>query len=121
MARVVTKSALSQARKKLRPSALVALGALWLREWLAAAGEPLFLWNGFRVVAADGTCLRVPKWRETQEAYGLGPNGDGSVVMARVVGLLAVASKQMLHAEIGGYAEGVAQLAAARAGRTFGG
>ena len=26
--------------------------------------------------------------------------------MARVVGLLAVASKQMLHAEIGGYAEG---------------
>ena len=119
MARVVTKSALSQARKKLRPSALAALGALWVREWLAAAGEPR--WHGFRVVAADGTCLRVPKWRETQEAYGLGPNGDGSVVMARVVGLLAVASKQMLHAEIGGYAEGVAQLAAARAGRTFGG
>ncbi len=104
LARVVTKSAFSQARKKLRPSALAALGALWVREWLAAAGEPR--WHGFRVVAADGTCLRVPKWRETQEAYGLGPNGDGSVMMARVVGLLAVASNQVLHAEIGGYAEG---------------
>ena len=104
LARVVTKSALSQARKKLLPSALAALGALWVREWLAVAGE--YRWNGLRVVAADGTCLRVPKWRETQEAYGLGPNGDGSVVMARVVGLLAVASNQMVHAEIGSYADG---------------
>ena len=104
LARVVTKSALSQARKKLRPSALAALGALWVRQWLAAAGEPR--WHGFRVVAADGTCLRVPKWRETQEAYGLGPNGDGSVVMARVVGLLAVGANQMMHAEIGSYADG---------------
>ena len=104
LARVVTKSALSQARKKLLPSALAALDAMWVREWLAAAGE--HRWHGFRVVAADGTCLRVPKWRETQDAYGLGPNGDGSVVMARVVGLLAVASNQMLHAEIGSYAEG---------------
>ena len=104
LARVVTKSALSQARKKLRPSALAALGALWVRQWLAAAGEPR--WHGFRVVAADGTCLRVPKWRETQEAYGLGPKCDGSVVMARVVGLLAVASNQMLHAEIGNYTDG---------------
>lgn len=104
LARVVTKSALSQARKKLLPSALAAIGALWVQEWLAAAGEAR--WHGLRVIAADGTCLRVPTWRETQEAYGLGPNGDGSVVMARVVGLLAVASNQMVHAEIGSYADG---------------
>ena len=75
LARVVTKSALSQARKKLRPAALAALGALWVREWLAAADEPR--WNGFRVVAADGTCLRVPKWRETQEAYVPLPSASG--------------------------------------------
>ena len=71
LARVVTKSALSQARKKLRTSALAVLGALWAREWLAAAGEPRR--HGFRVVAADGASLRVPKWRETQEAYVLRP------------------------------------------------
>jgi hypothetical protein len=59
-----------------------------------------------RVVAVDGSCVRVPRWRETQDAYGLGPNGDGSTVVARVVGLLAVASNQLLHAEIGSYDEG---------------
>jgi hypothetical protein len=102
LAREITKSALSQARKKLMPSAL---GALWVREWLAATGE--HRWRGLRVVAADGTCVRVPRWRETQEAYGVdGPNGDGSVVMARVVGLLAVASNQIVHAEIGAYTQG---------------
>ena len=104
LARVVTKSALSQARKKLLPSALAELGALWVREWLAAVGEAR--WHGLRVVAADGSCVRVPRWRETQDAYGLGPNKDGSVVMARVVGLLAVASQQLLHAEIGAYDQG---------------
>lgn len=105
LARVATKSALSQARKKLSPSALAALGALWVREWLAATIEPR--WHGLRVVAADGSCVRVPRWRETMEAYGVdGPNGDGSVVMARVVGLLAVASNQLLHVEIGSYAQG---------------
>lgn len=103
--RVVTKSALSQARKKLLPSALAALGALWVREWLAVVKEPN--WHGLRVVAADGTCLRVPRWRETQEAYGVdGPKGDGSVVMARVVALLAVASNQIMHTVIGAYTLG---------------
>lgn len=105
LAREITKSALSQARKKLLPSALAALGALWVREWLAATGE--HKWHGLRVVAADGTCVRVPRWRETREAYGVdGPNGDGSVAMARVVGLLAVASNQIVHAEIGAYTQG---------------
>ena len=104
LARAVTKSALSQARKKLKPSALAELGVLWVREWLAATGEAR--WHGLRVVAADGSCVRVPTWRETQDVYGLGPNGDGSTVMARVVGLLAVASGQLLHAEIGAYEQG---------------
>ena len=63
-------------------------------------------WHGWRVVAVDGSCVRVPRWRETQDSYGLGPNGDGSVVMARVVGLLGVASGQLLHAEIGAYDQG---------------
>ena len=103
-ARVVTKSALSQARKKLKPSAFSALCALWVRQWLAVAGEQL--WHGLRVVAADGSCLRVPKWRETQDAYGAGPRKDYSVIMARLLGMFAVSSKQMLHVEIGGYDKG---------------
>jgi Transposase DDE domain len=104
LARRVTKSALSQARKKLQPSAFAALSKLWVQRWSACAGEPL--WRGFRVVAADGLCLQVPSWRETQLAYGLGPSKDGSVVVARLVGLFAVASRQMLHVQIGAYLDG---------------
>lgn len=102
--RVVTKSALSKARKKLLPSAFSALCALWVREWLAVACEPL--WQGWRVIACDGSCVRVAAWPETQNEYGMGPNKDGSVVMARLVGLFAVASRQMLHVEIGRYDNG---------------
>ena len=60
----------------------------------------------------------MPKWRETLEAYGLGPNGDGLVVLARVVGLLAVASNQMVNGDIGSYADGERSLLV-RAWRTF--
>jgi len=104
LARIATKSALSQARRKLKPSALAEVGALWVREWLAVAGEAR--WHGWRLVAIDGSCVRLPSWGETQHAYGLGPNGDGSTVMARVVGFLAVASWQLLHVEIGAYEHG---------------
>ena len=103
--RVVTKSALSQARKKLKASGVAALGELWVREWVAVVEQAD--WRGLRVVAADGTCLRLPRWRETQEAYGVdGPKGDGSVVMARVVALLAVASNQIVHTVIGAFSLG---------------
>ena len=57
--RAVTKSALSQARKKLKPSAFSALNGLWVEGWHAS-----FIcerWRGLRVVAADGTCVRVAR------------------------------------------------------------
>ena len=59
LTRKVTKSALSQARKKLQPSALAAIGAQWVRQWLAAVGE--HRWNGLRVITANNTYIRVPK------------------------------------------------------------
>jgi hypothetical protein len=102
--RTVTKSALSQARKKLKPSALSALCAMWVRQWLACANDER--WHGWRVVAADGSCVRVPSWHETQLAYGMGPRRDGSVVMARLLGLFAVSARQMVHVEIGSYDDG---------------
>jgi hypothetical protein len=110
LVRRVTKSALSQARKKLQPSAFAALSKLWVQQWLGCTAEPL--WHGLRVVAADGLCLQVPSWRETQLAYGLGPSKDGSVVVAKLVGLFAVASRQMLHVQIGPYLDGERSLLA---------
>lgn len=107
--RCVTKSALSQARKKLKASAFVALNQFWVREWHEAT---IFeLWRKLRVVAVDGTCLRLPHLRENSDRYGLGPLADGSVTMARCVALFAVASRQWLEMiVVGRYDEGEREL-----------
>ena len=92
--RVVTKSAFSQARQKLSPTALSALNTLWTQanEQACAATR----WCGLRVVASDSSTLRLPPWRENQEAFGQ----HCGATMARATGLLAVASGQMLVARL---------------------
>jgi hypothetical protein len=106
--RSVTKSALSQARKKLRASAFVALNRLWVASWHE---QGVFDdWHGLRVVAADGTCLRLPNLPENTHAYGVGPCQDGSVAMARCVALFSVASRQWLEVIVGRYDEGEREL-----------
>ena len=106
--RAVSKSALCQARRKLKASAFEALNQLWVQRWHAS--ESFERWHGLRVVAADGTCLRLPRWRETQAAYGQGPCGDGSVVMARCNALLSVATGQFLDVRMGRYDQGEREL-----------
>jgi Transposase DDE domain len=106
--RVVSKSAFSQARKKLKASAFTALNALWVQAWRAAGNFDL--WRGQRVLAADGTCLRLPHLRENTDTYGLGPAGDGSVAMARCVALYCVASKQWIEVAVGRYDQGEREL-----------
>jgi hypothetical protein len=63
-------------------------------------------WNGLRVVAADGVCMRLPKWGENVDAYGVGPCKDGSVVMTRCVSLFSTACRQFLEITVGRYDEG---------------
>lgn len=104
LVRFVTKSAFCQARQKLNPSALAALVALWVRDLHERITFPR--WCGLRVVAVDGTCLRLAPWQENVESFGKGPSGKGSVVMARVLALFAVASRQILHVQIGKYEDG---------------
>jgi Transposase DDE domain len=102
--RCVSKSALSQARSKLKASAFVALNQAWVQRWCEALVTEL--WNGLRVLAADGTCLRVPRTQRNAKAFGLGPNKDGSCVMARCVALYAVAARQWLEMVVGKYEDG---------------
>lgn len=106
--RWVTKSALSQARKKLKALAFVALNQLWVQAWHEAA--TFELWLKHRVVAVDGTCLRLPHLRENSDRYGLGPVEDGSVTMARCVALYSVASRQWLEMIVGRFDEGEREL-----------
>lgn len=99
--REVTKSAFCQARQKLHASAFAALNHWWVEHWhLEGAFER---WCGLRVVAVDGTCLRLPRWGENVDAYGRGPCGDGSVVMARCVALFSTATRQVLDITVGRY------------------
>lgn len=102
--RGATKSALCQARRKLKASALHALNRLWVDGWHADGS--FARWNGLRVVAADGTCLRLPRWGENVQAFGAGPCNDGSVVMARSVALMSVATGQFLDVRLGAYEQG---------------
>jgi len=106
--RTVSKSALSQARKKLRPSAFVAMNRMWTGALLAHVNDAG--WHDRRVVAADGTCVRVPGLLENVDRYGVGPCGDGTVPMARCVALYAVKSRQWLEVAVGRYDEGEREL-----------
>jgi len=97
--RAVTKSAFSQARKKLLPSAFKTVNTLLLDRWYQSVEVPR--WHGFRLLAADTTTLRVPGLPETIEAFGLHNGGSGeSVPMAMAFGLYEVASGLMLHADL---------------------
>ncbi len=106
--REVTKSAFCQARQKLKSSAFQALNRFWVERWHAQA--PFERWCGLRVVAVDGTCVRLPRWIENINAYGWGPMGDGSVVMARCVALFATATRQVLDITVGRYDLGEREL-----------
>ena len=90
--RTVTKSALCQARQKFKASAFAELNGLWVSGW-HQAHTSYKRWCGLRVVAADGVCFRVPKWRENLQTFGWGPNADGSVLMTRCLALFSVAPK----------------------------
>lgn len=102
--RHVTKSAFSQARKKLHATAFRALNRQWVQGWLEGVGAAC--WCGLRVLAADGCCLRLPARAENCERFGLGSQEDGSAPMARCVGLFAVAARQFLEMVVGRYDQG---------------
>ena len=72
----VTKSAVSKARKKLKPSAFIELNETAVHEYEKQA--PLQTWNGMRLLAVDGTTGTVPDEDEIKEHFGVwdGNNGD---------------------------------------------
>lgn len=97
--RAVTKSAFSQARKKLKPSAFKALNTLLLDRWFQSVEVPR--WHGFRLLAADSTTLRVPSLPETINEFGLHSGGKGKPApLAMAFGLYEVFSGLMLHADL---------------------
>jgi len=98
--RAVTKSAVSQARQKLKATAFEALNDSLVGLLDELLPEPR--WWGLRLVATDSTTLRLPPWLENQAEFGVQTDSAGQpYVLARVLGLFACTSKLMIKTVIG--------------------
>lgn len=99
LVRAVSKSAFSQARQKLLPSAFRALNDMLINHWEQHIVVPR--WHGFRLLAGDATTLRLPALPEVIEEFGVhGDRWGGQTPMAQVLGLMDVASGLLVHAEM---------------------
>jgi len=72
---VVTKSALSQARKQLAHTAFIDLNRQAVEAYYAAHSQ-FKTWHGFRLCAIDGSQLRVPDEPDIVEAFGVNPGKE---------------------------------------------
>ena len=81
---MVTKSALSQARKQLSHTAFIDLNRHAVDDYYAAHPE-FKTWHGFRLCAIDDSQLRVPDEPDIVEAFGGNPGKenqkDGSLAL----------------------------------------
>lgn len=106
-----TKSALCQARRQLRPEALRELLSHSARVF--ADDSQVELWHGRRVLALDGTTLRVPDVPECAAHFGGMQTSCGKFrPLARATALLDVARDCFVDAKLGGYADDERSLAA---------
>lgn len=103
--REVTKSAFSQARKKLNPWAFKRLNEVVVKSFYE--NNEVYTWYGMRVMAVDGTRLVLPNHPTVKEEFGVhsfGPNADSerslalSSVFYDVLNLVAVDSQMAPYA-----------------------
>jgi hypothetical protein len=103
---VVTKSAFSQARKKLKAEAFIELNTVQVDYFYAHF--PYQTWYGLRLLAVDGSTMQLPITTEIINHFGL---WHGTPV-ARVSQLFDVLNEVTLEALIGPKAVGERELAA---------
>jgi len=110
--RIVTKSAFTQARKKLKYEAFVELNRVQTDYFYQFLGPQT--WNGWRLVAVDGSTVQVPNTPENLAHFGAWqPARGGPCPMARVSQMFDVLNDITLDALIVPKAQGERELAAA--------
>ena len=98
----VSKQALSKARKKLSPKAFILLNNKLIDEFYTDNAIDLF--NGYRVLAVDGTTACLPKADGLLKKFGTAEGAHKSnCPMARISVLFDVLNKLTLQAEIESY------------------
>jgi hypothetical protein len=81
--REVTASAFSQARQKLKHEAFIELNEKTLNHFYD--DNDIKKWNGFRLLAVDGSTIKVPKTDDVREYFGeLAPRQGENCPMARI-------------------------------------
>jgi len=108
---VVTKSAFSQARQKLKHTAFIELNQVQVAYYYQHF-EPL-CWQGFRLLAIDGSMSELPATPAIAEHFGVWhPHAGGTCPKARLSQLFDVLNKVTLDACISPKAMGERALAA---------
>ena len=79
----VTKQAFSKARQKLSPSTFILLNRKLIEEFYT--DNEYLTWEGYRLIAVDGSDLQLPQNSQLKEEFGTAKNQSGpTLVMAKV-------------------------------------
>jgi transposase IS4-like protein/DDE family transposase len=109
---LVAKSAISQARQRLKEEPLAYLFAVTAAEWATKSAQA-DRWRGLALYGLDGSTLRVPDSPENRAAFG-GQNshrGPSGYPQARIVALLALRSHILSAFRFADYGTGETTLA----------
>ena len=80
-----TKSAFVQSRKKIKPEVFKYLSDNLVKEFYTDNDSSIKLWNGFRLLAVDGSRMTLPDTKELEQIYGRTKNQNKTgVVQARI-------------------------------------
>lgn len=107
-----TKSAFVQCRKKIKPEVFKYLSDSLIEEFYTDNDESIKLWNGFRLLAVDGSRMTLPDTQELEDIYGKTKNQSKSgVVQARVSVLYDVLNKFVIDGSLSPLITGESKLA----------
>lgn len=107
-----TKSAFVQYRKKIKPKVFKHLSNLITSEFYTDNELSVKLWNGFRLLAVDGSRLALPRTQELKSYYGETNNQKKKgVAQARVSVLYDVLNNYVLDGIISPLKKGESKLA----------
>jgi hypothetical protein len=110
----VAKSAITQARERLRDEPLAYLFARTASEWSSRSADA-DRWRGLALYGMDGTTMRVADSPDNREAFGGqaagGGRGESGYPMVRVVAMMALRSHVLSAFRFADYATGETTLA----------
>jgi hypothetical protein len=107
-----TKSAFVQQRKKINPDVFKYLSGVITKNYYVENNSNIKLFNGFRILAVDGSKITLPYTEELKKAFGESKNNTNTVVVqARSSVLYDVLNHITLDSSLNNLKQGERQLA----------